>query len=456
MKQNRVIVLLLMLTVVCAHAQSTRVAGGASAISHSGQFVIYSAAPGAFATATPEFATNSPVVHLEATLLAVSCERIKQALLNTLNVPDQWRGKISISLQPFHSADEDIVVTSQQFTDGWNYRVDLPDVIEPTRLVRALTQVLLLEIANRNARDQSATLPLWLAEGMPPLLMAASDTDLVIRSVTSAPGNQMSSRSITRDSRPVSPLKQAREQLGRRAPLTLEELDRPPADGEAAGIYQSSATVFIHELLQLKNGGPCLASMLPELPWDPDWRVGFLKAFRAHFKREVDLAKWWSLQSAFIAGRTPAKTWSRAESLAKLEEILRCPLQVQTSTNDEPFQTDVPLQSIIRRWEPPQQSRMLREKINLLEALRLRTATDLAGLIEQYRRVLEAHLRTMGGEDSEQPAARRDTAGHRAPSLQPQSARNVITKETLLQLDVLDERREAWEALPEKTPAAAP
>lgn len=432
MKQHSVIVLLLMLTVVNVRAQSTRVAGGASAISHSGQFAVYSAAPGEF-TAAPELATHSTLAHLEATLLAVSCERIKQALLNTLNVPDQWRGKISISLHPFESADEDIVVTSQRFADGWNYRMDLPDMIEPTRLVRALTQVLLLEMANRNARDESATLPLWLAEGMPPLLTAASDIDLVLQSVTSAPGNQMASRSITRDSRPVSPLKQAREQLGRHAPLTLEELDRPPADGEAAGIYQSSATVFIHELLQLKNGGPCLAAMLPELPWDPDWRVGFLKAFRAHFKREVDLAKWWSLQSTFIAGRTPAKTWSRAESLAKLDEILRCPLQVQTSTNDVPFQTDVPLQSIIRGWELPQQSRMLREKINLLEALRLRTAADLTGLIEQYRRVLEAHLRTTS----------------------PQSARTAIIKETLLQLDVLDERREAWKALPENPPAAA-
>lgn len=459
MKQNPAIFLLLLLATLSGRGQPSRTPGGAAAISHSGQFIVYSADPTAERAVTPELAANSPLVHIEATLLAVSCERIKQALLNTLNVPDQWRGKIRLGLHPFRNAEEDIVVASERFADGWSYRVSLPDAIEPPRLVRVLTQVLLLEMANRNARDQSATLPFWLAEGLPPLLLAGSDMELVLQAAPPAAGNQMSSRATTRDSRPVNHLKQARERLGRHAPLGLEELEQPTAEsleGAAGEIYRSSATVFIHELLQLKNGGACLAAMLPELPWDPDWRVGFLKAFRAHFKREVDLAKWWSLQSTFIAGRTPAKTWSRAESLGKLDEILRCPLQVQTSTNDEPFHTDVPLQAIIQGWELPQQTRMLRDKINLLDALKLRTARDLAGLVEQYRRVLEDYLHRMGADDSA-GSARQRTPASRQPAARPlAAARDAILKETLLQLDVLDERREAWKALPDNSPAAAP
>lgn len=428
----------------------------AAAISRTGQFAVYSTGP---AAAQPDLATNRALVRLEPMLLTVSCERIKHALLNTLNAPDQWRGKIRVVLHPYRADGEDIVVTSERFTDGWSYRMDLPDAIEPPRFVQALTQVLLLEIANRAARDQSAQLPAWLSEGLPPLVMANSDMELVLPAVPAGAGNHLTSRTTTRDSRPADPLKQAREALSGQPPLSLEKLGQSPTESEAE-IFRGSATLFLHELLQLKNGGPYLLAMLPELPWDPDWRIAFLKAFRPHFRREVDLAKWWSLQSTHLASRTPAKTWSRAESLNKLNETLRCPLQVQIATNDEPFQTDVPLQSIIQGWELPQQTAMLRDKLNQLSALRLRTAPDLVGLVDQYRRVLETYLRKVGDTDETRPTPPPSGGRHpaRKPSQRsPSSAdRNPAMKETLLQLGVLDERRNTWQSLLKTLPATSP
>jgi hypothetical protein len=452
MKQNAAILLLALLAASPVLGQTV----GASATSRSGQFIVFNTGAGHASAAVPD---NS-LVRLEPTLLAVSCERIKQALLATLNTPDQWRGKVRVVLHPFHAAGEDIVITSERFSDRWNYRMDLPDAIEPPRFVRALTQLLLLEMANRNTPDQSAQLPRWLAEGLPALVLARSDLELVLPAATPGVGNHLPSRTTIRDSRPANPLKQARECLGEQPPLNLAQLGQPPAETDA-DIYRCTATIFIHELLQLKNGGPCLAALLPELPWDPDWRVAFLRAFHSHFEREVDLAKWWSLQSTFIAGRTPAKTWTRAESLRKLDETLRCPLQVQLATNDEPFHTDVPLQAILQGWELPQQTSLLRDKMNQLSALRLRTASDLASLVEQYRRVLETYLQKSGVAGAA-PAPHNPPPGGRHPASSPMkplpaiSARNPLLKDTLLQLDALDQRRESWHALLEKLPAAAP
>src|SRR4051812_24620291 len=49
----------------------------------------------------PSLGPNPDVVRLEPNLLAVSCERIKRALMKELGVSaDVWRGKIDLQLNP--------------------------------------------------------------------------------------------------------------------------------------------------------------------------------------------------------------------------------------------------------------------------------------------------------------------------------------------------------------------
>ena len=47
-------------------------------------------------------------------------------------------------------------------------------------MIRAIVQTLLLEVANRQARERSAEIPLWLAEGLTQHLLAAAEADLVL------------------------------------------------------------------------------------------------------------------------------------------------------------------------------------------------------------------------------------------------------------------------------------
>src|SRR5205823_11847081 len=113
-------------------------------------------------------------VRLDPTLLAVSCERIKSAVLAELAMNDAWRGKIRISLHPVRDDSEPIVVTSVHYRDGWNYEMDIPEQVDGARLVKSVVEVVLLEIANRSARSLAAELPLWLTEGLAAHLQATA------------------------------------------------------------------------------------------------------------------------------------------------------------------------------------------------------------------------------------------------------------------------------------------
>jgi hypothetical protein len=437
---------------------------GASAQSRSGQFVVSGVEPGARRPFVPGAATNTTFIRLEPTLLTVSCERIKQALLSALQARDEWRGKIFVVLHPFRGEDEEITVTSTRFSGQWNYRVDLPDAVDPARLVQTLTQVLLLEMANRKAGEQSTQLPPWLAEGMPSYLLARRDLDLVIQpSPGAAPGLPV--RSSVREGRLSDFFLQARKQLRGQVPLTIAELSRSPSaeemQGEAGGIYRNNALLFVNELLQLKNGGACLYALLPELPWDPDWRVGFLKAFNPHFKREIVLEKWWALQSSYLAGRDPRRNWPRAESLAKLDEALRTPFEVRLGSNEPPLYTDVSLQAIIKGWKRERQIPALREKMNLLNNLQLRVAPELRNLVRQYHEVLAGYLNQM-----DKPAAKsipflfdRGPAGFipaRSYGTRIPLGNDAAVQRTLAQLDVLDERCARWKVTHDPLPEPGP
>lgn len=436
--------------------------GQASVVSHTGQFIVGFASqdvPGSYVGMSP---ANAGKVKLEPALVAVSCERIKRTLLSALGVSDRWRGKIYLALHRAAAGEEKIVVTSIRYGDGWNYQISLPELTDSNRLVRAVTQVLLLEMAVRQFPAQSAALPAWLAEGMPQYLLAVSDVELVLQPAEGPRGPLPLQRVSPREGPYRNPFAQTRERLRERLPLTLLQLSYPGTDGfpgEDSEFYRDTAVLFIHELLKLKNGGKCLFGMLTELHGDPDWRVAFLKAFKQHFPRVRDLEKWWALQSAYFAARDPNQLWTRAESIAKLEEVLRTPLEVRLGSNEPALYTDVTLQAIIKGWTLDRQMPVLREKISLLQQLQLRVAIELRPLVRQYTEVLAVYLDKMDPAAAKKRVNRtgRQPLVTRLPK-QPRSPdeNDPFVKQILAQLGVLDARCDAWRFARGKVSDTAP
>jgi len=402
---------------------------GKSSRSLSGQFIINderSAVP----FLNDKFATNQNYVRLEPAFLTVSCERLKQVLLRDIGATQPWRGKIYLVLQSARTTDDTITLLSQRFTDGWQYLLDVPDVVDRTRFVRTMTRSLLLEIANRNAGTRSVELPHWLVEGCVQMVLSSSDMELILPPPrATVNGLTLTSTMVT--ARKEDPFKGIRARLQANQPLSFEQLSWPQEgqlEGYPGEIYSASAQLFLSELLRLNDGKACLQMMLTELPSNYNWQFAFLRGFQSHFSRPLDVEKWWALNLAYFAGRDASKMWPLRESLERLDQALRFPVQVQTGTGQAPLYTAVKLQTIIREWDQGRQNLALSSKLRELEFLRLRVAMELDPLVESYHKTIENYLQ------------KRNQSGSIIPFVKKAALRRHI-EETVAELDGLDRQR---------------
>ena len=419
-----------------------------SARSISGQFIISRPAQPSSPVFRPPAGHPTNFVRLEPALLAVSAERIRELLWHDLDIKGQWRGQIYLVLRPAGSGDETVTVTAQHFTSGWNYRVELPDVLAPTRFARALTGVLLLEYANRNAADRSAEIPAWLTDGLSQQLLAAGSPEFLL----SAPDKLVNGLPVTRLEKlqhGLDPLAGARQVLKNHPALTFEELSWPAGaqlDGDDEGVYRASAQLFVSEVLKVKNGPAYLRAMLESLPQYYNWQVAFRSAFHGDFASPLDLEKWWALRVVDFAAHDPGPGWTLAVSRAKLDEILRVPVQVRTAPNSLPSYTDISLQAVIRNLDPARQNVILQTKLRDLDLAQLRVARPYVVLIAEYRRAIGSYL-------GQRPAgaAAPSWAARLYHSLSSPGAASTVKK-----LDALDVRRRTIEATAQPEPSLQP
>jgi hypothetical protein len=369
----------------------------ASAGSVSGQFVI-TAAPGISPLQfIPDLPTNEDLVRLDPAVLAVSADRVRDALLKKLgmNPSAPWSGKIFLALHPARALDENVEIASTRFGDGWTYNVLLPDLVPRTRLARALTGVLLLEFANRySGTNHSAELPPWLVDGLSQELLADDMQGLIV----SAPGQDIngfpfSSTSLTRHG--MDSLIGARAVFQNYSILTFSELSWPTEAqvyGDDGGAYRASAQLFVDKLLALPNGSAKLRTMVALLPRYYNWQTAFWSAFHEDFSSALQVEKWWALQSVVFASGSPGPQWSLSVSREKLDEILSVSVEFRAASNSLPADTEISLQTVIRNLPPDRQTEILETKLRDLEIAQFRMARSLAVLTAQYRNVLAGYL----------------------------------------------------------------
>ena len=408
----------------------------------SGQFIITGTEQFSPLSSSPGVAAATNLVRLDPALLAVSAERIKQMLWQRLGIKGQWRGQIYLVLHPASSLDENVTITAQHFSSGWNYRVELPDVMAPTRYARALTGVLLLEFANRTAGERSAEVPAWLTDGLSQQLLAAGSAEFLL----SSPDKLVNGLPVTRlekTRRGVDPLAGPRQILRNHAALTFEELSWPTSaqlNGDDDGVYRASAQLFISEILSLKNGLEEMRAMLESLPQFFNWQIAFRRAFAKDFPEPLDLEKWWALRTLDFNAHDPGPGWTVETSRARLDEILRVPMEVRAESNSLPVVMETSLQSVIRNLEPARQREILSSRLHALELAQLRVARPYASLTAEYGRVIRSYL---GGRPVNQHQIGRMTAAQAKPG----------AASTIKKLDALDVQRQnlSFTAQPERS-----
>ena len=368
----------------------------AVAKSVSGQFVIHGR-EGIQARSGREIRPvgDDPVIELRPDLLTVSSERIKRAVLSRLDLKDSWRGKIHLHLHRQPLVERPVAIRPQVFRDGWQFHVALPDKIEWPRLVRAITEVVLLEIANReNVSTVCAQPPLWLAEGMDALVIGEHGRELVIESQTS----------LTRSSRKADPLRDSRAALAGQEPagfsdLTLATVDQLANPAEFAR-FRANAALLVHALTAETRRQRTI-EFLRNLPSALNWQTPFLHAHRAEIANLLEAEKWWAVNATHELAQDPALFWSPRQVVGRLEEILRETAAVR-STGTTATET-LPLAKVVTDWELSAQQPVIERKLSQLQLLLMRTPKEpesLRPLVTDCFRTLDRYLAERTGGNS--------------------------------------------------------
>ena len=424
----------LMLSLVAARGQLS-FSDQNSVHSLSGQFLVTSVPDPAplYRNLTP---VNTNVVQLQTALVAVAAERFKISLWRQLGLPANasWSGKIHLRLHPAASPDETVAIASTPFLNRWNYGVDLPDQLWKARFARALSGVLLLEIANRAVRPdgRSAEIPAWLVDGLAQHVLAAEGNKVLLSAPRKADEQLAVSRSNQTD-RGFDPLAGARKILLNAPALTFDQLSWPTEgqrEGADGGVYHASAQLFQSELLGLKNGAEKMRALLAGLPEHLNWQTAFFQAFGDDFKHPVDVEKWWALRVVNFASRASGPRWTTGISLVRLQGLLSVPVEFRNASNALPAHAEISLQSALRSLSPEQRELVLRTKARDLALAELRLAPPFGGLADGYRVALADYL-----GDTPQPSQPSAANKHGTPVNRPSLA------DTLKKLDDLDRRR---------------
>jgi hypothetical protein len=361
-------------------------------------------------------------VTLEPSILAVSCERVKNLFLSELGLADVWQGRISVMIAPPQQELQQPRLTANYDPSGWWYNLELPKTVQSKVLIRALVDALFLEIANRNAGSQTAEIPCWLVEGMGAELQAYNFPTFILQGNVQMAGDRVKLEGLDR----------VRAQLRSHAPLSFQELSLPnDADlsGDGLELYRTCSQLFLEQLLQFNDGRVLLREMLRQLPDHLNWQTAFLSAFHPHFKQLLDVEKWWGLSYVDFTRDDLAEPLSAENCWKKLQDALDVPVQVHFGADNLPAEARITLQEVITQWSPADATPAIDRVLTELKYLHYRASPEIKPLVDSYLRVLVGYLVT------DRPSLEW-TLGKNHPS-----ASKLLKSETVDQLDALDKHR---------------
>ena len=417
--------------------------------SRSGQFVIHSRQ---FTTPTlrqPLGATNRAYVVIQPDALAVAAERVKQRLLGELTVPDRWRSRIHLLIVKGDQVAAPPIPMAALFSDGWQYSLRVPERVEAGVLVRALVEVLLMEIANRYPGSHPPEIPRWLADGLAGLMLTEVGPDLVPQSndlLDRLANGWGQLRANTRVGRYFGRDTELRNFLQQHPPLTFNDLTLPLPEalaGNQRNVFEACSQLLVQELLRLPNGRALCWEMLARLTQSFNWQTAFMRTYGRYFPQMVDVEKWWAVTLLQFSGREAANDWSRAATLQELDQVLGVPVAVRPSRDAAPENAVVPIQRAVAELPLPQQARLLRTKIGQLEMLQANAAPELVPLVTGYLVALQEYLAERTGASTSLGEKGRSTANV------PLTLRRLT-----LRLAALDTERATATQAPQSNPPA--
>ena len=388
---------------------------------------------------------NANTILIAPDYVVVTAERVRHAMLSRLGLSLLPGSRVKLRLEPAMSYKATVPVVTERHLNGYTYGLTLPSEIEADKLVRALVQVALLDLANQKPQLRDTEIPLWLTVGFTQVLLAQPDLVLVL-SRPEQGGKEMAMEEVVKNVRRHDTLVGVRARLRGRRAFDFSEIAMPsPAHlrGENWRDFQACSHLLVDRLLAVPAGGVRLQNMIRQLPNNLNWQTGFLKVYGDLFADMLVVEKWWAVTIVQLTGQNQYQNWTLLEAVEKLENLLKLPAEVRLNAADSPLEAEVTLQQAIRGWDFAVQKQTLQQKINQLLIARVKMPQQLLPFVNEYGRILQNYVVTR--QRIESFKTRR---GQVRPRIAP------VIDESVRQLDSVDRRLVLFK--PEsKTPAPA-
>ncbi len=388
---------------------------------------------------------NANTILIAPDYVVVTAERVRHAMLSRLGLSLLPGSRVKLRLEPAMSYKATVPVVTERHLNGYTYGLTLPSEIEADKLVRALVQVALLDLANQKPQLRDTEIPLWLTVGFTQVLLAQPDLVLVL-SRPEQGGKEMAMEEVVKNVRRHDTLVGVRARLRGRRAFDFSEIAMPsPAHlrGENWRDFQACSHLLVDRLLAVPAGGARLQNMISQLPNNLNWQTGFLKVYGDLFADMLVVEKWWAVTIVQLTGQNQYQNWTLLEAVEKLENLLKLPAEVRLNDADSPLEAEVTLQQAIRGWDFAVQKQTLQQKINQLLIARVKMPQQLLPFVNEYGRILQNYVVTRQRIESFKPRR-----GQVRPRIAP------VIDEAVRQLDSVDRRLVLFK--PEsKTPAPA-
>lgn len=447
MRAFPLLVLTVLTPVLAAFGQATLPA----VTSHSGRFMVtMSEIP----APTPQArAANAAVglVELDPNLVAVSCERVRDAVQLSLGASAPTGRRIHVTIAPATAALPIPRLVSTLYRDGWQHHVTLPTPLDEASFVRALVNALLLHMVDGMGATTPAEIPQWLSAGLC-RHVRAWNPHLLVR------GNV---RGLNHERRLGDPLEAARAALATSPALSFDELSWPGAaelSGARRESFEHSAHVFTHQLLRLRDGPALCRRFIGGLAGRLNWQTAFLQTYATHFNSLLAVEKWWAVHLVAFTGRDQWQAWPLDTALARLDEALRVEARVRADKHSVPTNATVSLQTVLGEWTGSEQRAGVQAAIAKLTRIRPAMPAVLVSVVDGYLAVLdttgkraataaygpvsELHSRLLQGVKPGAPAPVNYGPAFAQPA-QPAQSAPPPARDLLRQLDALDAERAA-------------
>lgn len=378
-------------------------AGYKTASSRSGQFVAYG--PMSPKRRGGILDANANTILIAPDYVIITAERVRHAMLVRLGLPSLSGSRVKLRLEPAMSYTAAVRVVTERHLNSFTYLLTLPSEIEPDKLIRALAQVTLLDLANQKPQLRDTEVPLWLTVGFTQVLMAQPDLVLVLGQPEQG-GKEMSTEEVVRNVRRHDTLAGVRARLRGRRAFDFSEIAMPsPAHlrGENWRDFQACAHLLVDRLLAIPAGHARLQNMIRQLPDNLNWQTGFLKVYGDLFADMLMVEKWWAVTIVQLTGQNQYQNWTLREAVKKLENLLKLPAEVRLNAADSPLKAEVTLQQAIRGWDFAVQKQTLGQKVNQLLIARVKMPRQLLPFVNEYGRILQNYMATRQRIESFRP-----------------------------------------------------